>query len=551
MVVATAQKLEKPPSQENSGISIGGWGFLNNVQSFMAPKNADTEGALRSSDRVDLERLDNLVGQVQACASRAGGAATDAKNAEMKVTSMTDQMEQIKQLLAERAALATAAGVGRSLEVPLVVLPPFMKPAPPPTPEPVPQQEEVQRAEPGFVPDSRPYGTGREVLLQGFNWDSYKHNWYQKLHDEADWLASLGFTLIWMPPPTDSVSREGYMPRDLYNLNSAYGSLDALKRCLQRLKEAGLRPLADAVLNHRCASHQNKDGTWNLFGGKLAWDEKAICSDDPNFRGKGNRKSGDVYGAAPNVDHSQEFVKRDVTEWLRWLVEEVGYDGFRFDYVRGYSGKHTRAYMEQVVPHFCVGEYWDSLAYDGGGLEYNQNAHRQRTINWINSAGGLSTAFDMTTKGILHAVFERSEYWRLKDDKGKPPGVLGWWPSRTVTFLENHDTGSTQGHWRFPHHGLAQGYCYILTHPGTPTVFYDHLHDRSLQPVIRDLVALRKQLGIHVTSAVSILRADNSVYAAQVDDKLVMKIGPADFKPTGGPWKVAHYGHHWCVWTRQ
>lgn len=35
--------------------------------------------------------------------------------------------------------------------------------------------------------------------------------------------------------------------------------------------------------------------------------------------------------------------------------------------------------------------------------------------------------------------------------------------------------GSSQGHWRFPHHAVEQGYAYILTHPGTPCVFWDHL----------------------------------------------------------------------------
>ena len=35
-----------------------------------------------------------------------------------------------------------------------------------------------------------------------------------------------------------------------------------------------------------------------------------------------------------------------------------------------------------------------------------QDAHRQRTLDWIKAAGGLATAFDVTTKGILHAVFE-------------------------------------------------------------------------------------------------------------------------------------------------
>jgi len=35
-----------------------------------------------------------------------------------------------------------------------------------------------------------------------------------------------------------------------------------------------------------------------------------------------------------------------------------------------------------------------------------QDRHRQQIIDWINAAGGTATAFDVTTKGIMHAVFE-------------------------------------------------------------------------------------------------------------------------------------------------
>lgn len=64
-------------------------------------------------------------------------------------------------------------------------------------------------------------GSGFEILCQGFNWESHKSGrWYQELQEKADELASLGFTVLWLPPPTESVSPEGYMPKDLYNLNS-------------------------------------------------------------------------------------------------------------------------------------------------------------------------------------------------------------------------------------------------------------------------------------------------------------------------------------------
>jgi hypothetical protein len=36
---------------------------------------------------------------------------------------------------------------------------------------------------------------------------------------------------------------------------------------------------------------------------------------------------------------------------------------------------------------------------------------------------------------------KNTEYWRLIDPEGKPPGFLGWWPSKAVTFVDNHDTG--------------------------------------------------------------------------------------------------------------
>ncbi|KAK1293734.1 Alpha-amylase isozyme 2A [Acorus calamus] len=31
-------------------------------------------------------------------------------------------------------------------------------------------------------------------------------------------------------------------------------------------------------------------------------------------------------------------------------------------------------------------------------MSYNQDAHRQRIVNWINATGGTSSAFDVTTK---------------------------------------------------------------------------------------------------------------------------------------------------------
>ncbi|KAI3970645.1 hypothetical protein MKX01_024292 [Papaver californicum] len=394
-------------------------------------------------------------------------------------------------------------------------------------------------------------GSGFEILCQGFNWESNKSGrWYQELLDKANELASIGFTVIWLPPPTDSVSPEGYMPRDLYNLNSRYGSMEELKVLVKKFHEVGIKVLGDAVLNHRCAQKQNQNGVWNIFGGKLNWDDRAVVADDPHFQGRGNKSSGDSFHAAPNIDHSQEFVRKDLKEWLCWLRNEIGYDGWRLDFVRGFWGGYVKDYMEASEPYFSVGEYWDSLSYSYGEMDHNQDAHRQRIIDWINAANGTSGAFDVTTKGILHATLERCEYWRLSDSKGKPPGVAGWWPSRAVTFIENHDTGSTQGHWRFPGGKEMQGYAYILTHPGTPSVFYDHIFSHY-KSEIAGLISIRNRNKINCRSTVNITKAERDVYAAIIDEKVAMKIGPGHYEPpNGSEWKSAYEGRDYKVWER-
>ncbi|KAI3978016.1 hypothetical protein MKX01_032393 [Papaver californicum] len=302
-------------------------------------------------------------------------------------------------------------------------------------------------------------GSGYEILCQGFSWESHKSGkWYMELNEKAAELSSLGFTII------------------------RYGNIEDLKMLVKRFHEVGIKVLGDVVLNHRCAHHQNQNGIWNIFGGRLKWDDSALVADDPHFQGRGNKSSGDNFHAAPNIDHSQEFVRKDLKEWLNWLRKEIGYDGWRLDFVRGFWGGYVKDYLESSEPYFAVDEYWDSL-----------NAHRQRIIDWINATSGTSGAFDVTTKGILHSALEGCEYWRLSDESGKPPGVVGWWPSRAVTFIENHDTGSTQ---------------------------------------------------------VEITMAKKDVYAAIIDENVAMKIGSGNYDPASGlkNWVLAIEGSDYKVW---
>lgn len=375
------------------------------------------------------------------------------------------------------------------------------------------------------------------------------------------------------------------MPRELECLNSAYGSEHDLRSCIQAFHEEGLKVVADIVINHRCAGQQNAEGKWVKFTGRYPWDETHVCSSPRQFGGKGGKKEGETFSAAPNVDHENDRVREDIKHYLQWLQQDVGFDGWRFDFAKGYSGRFVREYIEATSPSLSIGEVWTDCDWNGSELATVQNEHRQETIDWVHETGDKALAFDFTTKAILQEAISRGEYGRLKDAHGKPPGVIGWEPQMAVTFLDNHDTGSTQNHWPFPSHAVHQGYAYILTHPGVPCVFYDHVWSNGmmnpsrwrrmkkllvdnkiidgsgtsllqpLQDCIIELLALRKRVGINATSQVHIHEAKDDVYAAVIDSKLAVKIGPGVWGPKKAgvnvgqkAWLLAMSGHMYTIW---
>ena len=377
------------------------------------------------------------------------------------------------------------------------------------------------------LPTITPSSIKSSVILQAYNWDSWRKDnktFFKYLESKSDTIKTCGIDTVWLPPCTKSVSPQGYMPLDLYNLSSEYGTETDLKNCINTYKNNDITVLGDLVINHRCAEFQNHDGVYNVFGGKLAWNDQAIVSNDTRFGGTGNASPFKLFHGAPNIDHSQHFVRKDLLEWMQWMRDDIGFDGFRFDFMTGIDPAHVREYLQ--VTGVNIGEYWDDMAYDNSYLLHNQDAHRQRIVDWIDNSGKCAYAFDTTTKGILQTALQNKEYWRLSDSNGKPPGVMGWWSERSVTFLDNHDTHhKAQNLWPFPQEHLVEGYTYILTHPGVPIVYWDDLFIKGLNEIIVLLIQIRKAYNIRADSTVRIVVADEQRYTAIIDDKIEVTLG--------------------------
>ena len=406
------------------------------------------------------------------------------------------------------------------------------------------------------VKGARDYASGSGlVMLQGFHWyaDDYWYKpprgWWGVLSGKAAEVAAAGFGLVWFPP----VSAGSYYPREWYNLDSQWGKKAALTEAVDAMHSAGVKVLADIVLNHR-----NGSTNWLDFKNP-DWPSDTIVNDDevwaqPPYANLPRSRFGDEgqgdFGAR-DLDHRNPKVQEDAKAFLRWLRKDIGFDGWRYDMVKGYPARYVQLYNAASAPEFSVGEY-----YDG---------NRRLVTDWIDGTGSApdkadaSAAFDFPTRYALVGAVETERY-ELLADNGRPSGVIGWWPARAVTFVENHDTSprdpgfilSAPAEYRTQR---LMAYAYILTHPGIPCVFWPHFFDwgRDYRDSLTKLISIRKAAGISSDSPVSIVSAGGGLYAAVINGRnrqVAVKLGRSWGWTPGEGWNLAASGERYAVWLK-
>ena len=392
-----------------------------------------------------------------------------------------------------------------------------------------------------------------QTLMQYFEWylpnDGQHRN---RLAKDAPHLASKGIRKVWMPPAFKATSSNdvGYGIYDLFDLGefnqkgtvrTKYGLKEEYLKAIKSLKENGIEPIADVVLNHKAAAdykerftvievdpndrtvalsepfeikgwtkftfpgrhkkynnfewhwyhftgtdydaQRNKSGIYLIQGDNKGWaDDDLVDNENGNFD----------YLMYADLDFKHPEVIQNLYDWADWFIKTTGIHGFRLDAIKHidsfFMGNFIRDISAKYGDDFYVfGEFWNS----------------DETAN-NDYLGSIDYRFDLVDVKLHHNLFDASRAGSGYDLRNIfEQTLVKNHPESAVTFVDNHDTQrgqaleSTIEEWFKP----AAYALILLREAGLPCVFYGDYYgvngefaQDSFQTVLDKLLDIRLNL---------------------------------------------------------
>ena len=403
---------------------------------------------------------------------------------------------------------------------------PDPEPTPAPTPSPEPEPEPSLNSQ-GWASDYS------GVMLQGFSWDSYNESQWKVLEKQADELKGY-IDLVWLPQSgkcMETTQVMGYMPYYYFNQNSSFGSEAELRSLITKFKAVGIGAIADVVINHR-----NTEG-WYTFpaetykGVTYQMQSTDICKNDDGGTTatqaatngvslSQNNDEGTDFGGCRDIDHKSENVQKVIKAYLKYLKDDLGYTGFRYDMVKGFDGSHVADYNDATGVEYSVGEYWDG---------------NDKIESWINKTNKKSAAFDFqfrynvrdAVNGAANGKVTTSSDWSKLNSNDNLMHDANY-RRYAVTFVENHDTQKrSESEQNDPlRKDTIAANAYMLAMPGTPCIFQPHWN--AYKSEIKEMIAARKYAGITNMSNYANKQSKKTLYVNEVTGtkhKLLVAVG--------------------------
>ncbi|UCE13001.1 MAG: DUF1939 domain-containing protein [Candidatus Heimdallarchaeota archaeon] len=358
------------------------------------------------------------------------------------------------------------------------------------------------------VPESKinqkiSFGSG--VMLQAFYWDT-PSDWYTIVTEQIPEIKNAGFDAIWLPPPSKGHSggySMGYDPYDYYDLGeffqhgttpTRFGTKIELLALTTEAHNYELAVVGDIVLNHNSggASEWNpniNDYTWTDFTGLQSG--KFLRSYNDFHPSSYEEADEGIFGGFPDLCHANPYVHDELIKWGQWLRDEIGFDSWRFDYVKGFHASMVQDWMTSVGG-WGVAEYWDG--------------YLPAVLQYLDDTNNVVSGFDFPLYYILQDLCNSDGTYDMGNLANSDyRGVMGTRPFQSVTFVANHDTNEIAIN-------KMMAYAFILTAEGYPCVFWNDWVDPNFKEKINTLILIHNQFA---KGGTDILYTNDDLYVAQ------------------------------------
>ena len=233
-----------------------------------------------------------------------------------------------------------------------------------------------------------------------------------------------------------------------------------------------------------------------------------------------NNDEGTDFGGCRDIDHKSENVQKVIKAYLKYLKDDLGYTGFRYDMVKGFDGSHVADYNDATGVEYSVGEYWDG---------------NDKIESWINKTNKQSAAFAFqfrynvrdAVNGAANGKVTTSSDWSKLNSNDNLMHDANY-RRYAVTFVENHDTQKrSESEQNDPlRKDTIAANAYMLAMPGTPCIFQPHWN--AYKSEIKEMIAARKYAGITNMSNYANKQSKKTLYVNEVTGtkhKLLVAVG--------------------------
>ncbi|KAI9566785.1 glycoside hydrolase family 13 protein [Boletus coccyginus] len=379
------------------------------------------------------------------------------------------------------------------------------------------------------------------VMIQFFIWDAQHPDmsWWKHFESELPRLAELGFTQVWLPPPSKAMSGKkstGYDVYDLWDIGefdqkgtipTRWGSRQELLEACSAARQNNIGIIIDAVLNHKIGADRSETFSavrvdpknrlrvleqereirgWTAFDfpgrqGKysgmkwthehfsgLDWDVLTQTSgiyriSGQNHKGWSTQVDTELgnydYLLGIDIDHQHPAVRDDLSAWGSWILDVTGGSGFRLDAIKHIDRSFLLDFIQRTrgVPD------------------------RERLFVVSECWTAKSTAFfDVPLHENFHRASKSGSSYDLR--RILDNSLVAIRPGDAVTFVDNHEViqqiGQSLESWVGANFKVQAYTLILLRCEGFPCVFYGDLYpnqdcfDQVTSDKITQLLTIRK-----------------------------------------------------------